>query len=137
MMPDTQRSRPVLPGASVLPPMDPDPPRPKQAEGASKKERSRGRHRGRFAVLNMFADEGARLVNTTAQACWWVLYRETKPDGIASVTHARIAECVGVSRLTVGRALRRLEEVRLMTVVRRGGLRTGAPSYRVHGTPRG
>ena len=115
--------------------MDPDPPRQKQVDGAGAKVNRQ--HRDRFGVLNAFADYGARLVDTTAQTCWWILYRETKPNGLACVSHARIAECVGVSRVTVTRALRRLEKAGLLTIVRRGGLRVGASTYRVHGTPKG
>ncbi len=94
------------------------------------------KQRGRFAVLNSFADCGARSVDTTAQACWWILYRETKPNGLARVSQARIAECVGLGRVAVNRALKRLEQAKLLTVVRRGGLHGGPSTYRVYGTPR-
>lgn len=135
---DRDHDPPILPGASVLPPMDDrqrSTPAPKQteADGDGRKPRNQG---GRFAVLNAFADCGARLVNPTAQACWWIVFRETKPDGLARVTHGRIAECIGVSDSTVKRAMRRLERAGLLTVVWRGGLRTGASTYRVHGTPK-
>ncbi len=128
------REPPTLPGASVLPPMDPAAPTPARTKRAG----SQGvrRHRDRFAVLNAFGDDGARLVDTTAQACWWIVFRETKPDGLARVAHARIAECVGTSLPTVQRAMRRLEGAKLLTVVRRGGLREGPSTYRVHGTPK-
>ena len=127
---------PILPGASVLPPIDADRARsaPRPTEGTDGK--SKRRHRDRFGVLNAFADYGARLVNPTAQACWWIVFREIKPNGLARVAHSRIAECVGVSRVTVTRALRRLERAGLVTVVRRGGWRIGPSTYRVHGTPR-
>ena len=126
-----------LPGASVLPPMDTEPDRPERGAGQQRTRKTpRRRHGDRFAVLNAFADYGARLVNTTAQACWWIVYRETKPDGLARVTQERIAECVGVKRVTVTRAVRGLERAGLLTVVRRGGLGKGPSTCRVHGVPK-
>lgn len=119
----------------VLPPMTPARPRGGHSN-AEKAESKKGRSAGRFGVLNRFADQGARLVDTTAQACWWILYRETKPDGLATISHQRIAECVGVDRKTVTRALGRLERARLLTVVRHGGWRRGPSTYRVHPTPK-
>lgn len=133
-------------GCDVLPPMTPPGDR-REAESASAQRPSarsdrpndpatKRRAAGRFGVLNRFADTGARLVDTTAQACWWILYRETKPDGLATVSHQRIAECAGVDRKTVTRALSRLESARLLTVVRHGGWRRGPSTYRVHGAPK-
>jgi len=128
----------IIPPGEVLPPMD-APPRHDEADDAQPgkpKRRKTGDTAGRFAVLNAFADAGARLVNPTAQACWWIIYRETKPDGLARVSHGRVADCIGVSRLTATRAIRRLERAGLLTVVRRGGLAGGASTYRVHSTPK-
>jgi len=111
--------------------------RDSQAEEPPKDSADRRRTRDRFGVLNAFADHGARLVNTTAQACWWILFRETKPDELATVSHQQIAERIGVSRLTVTRALHRLENAGLLTIVTRGGRSVGATVFRVHGTPKG
>ncbi len=129
----------ILPGCSVLPPMEPPSNGSQHASNGTKpKGKLNRRHTAdRFAVLNAFADCGARLVDTTAQACWWIIYRETKPDGLARVSQSRVAECVGVSRLTATRALGRLERAGLLTIVRRGGLREGTSTYRVHGMPKG
>jgi DNA-binding transcriptional ArsR family regulator len=129
-----------LHGYDVLPPMAAPTPRPdsKRTElrrEATQPDAKRAAAR-RFAILNQFADSSARLVNTTAQACWWILYRETKRDGLATITHQRIAECVGVSRQTATRALGRLERARLLTVVRRGGWQRGTSTYQVHATPK-
>jgi hypothetical protein len=126
-------------GCDVLPPMTAPTPRPEPRTESRKPAQTDAKKAaaGRFGVLNRFADTGARLVDTTAQACWWILYRETKPDGLATISHQRIAECVGVDRKTVTRALGRLEAARLLTVVRHGGWRRGASTYRVHATPKG
>lgn len=127
----------IIPGSAVLPPMAGPMPRPLANPGAPGKGKPGQRTTGdRFTVLNAFADYGARLVNPTAQACWWIIYRETKPDGLARASHGRIAGCIGVSRHTALRAMRRLERAGLLTVVKRGGLRGGASVYRVHGIPK-
>ena len=90
----------------------------------------------RFAVANAFADYGARLVDTTAQAVWWVIWRETKPDGLARVSFGRLAECTGRSRRTAVRAVGHLRKAGLLTVVRRGNLDEGPSTYRAHGVPK-
>jgi len=92
---------------------------------------------GRFQVMNDFCDHSARMVDTTAQATWMILYREVRSNGVARVSHCQIAEMIGVSRRTVVRAVQHLEDAKLVTVVHRGGLTGGTSSYRVHGTPQG
>ncbi len=130
----------ILPGCSVLPPMTPEPDRRPQAHqgaGGAKglpHDRTAG---DRFGVANAFVDFGARLVDPTAQACWWMLWRETKPDGLARVSFSRVAECVGMDRRTAIRAIGRLDKAGLLTVVRRGGMRAGSSTYRAHGIPKG
>jgi hypothetical protein len=125
----------IIPVGQEPPPLNPSTPTPRNGK-TGVKPKGKGGTRERFAVLNAFADYGARLVDTTAQACWWIVYRETKPDGLARVSHGHIAECVGLSRWAVLRAVRCLEKAGLLTVVRRGGLSGGASTYRVHGTPK-
>lgn len=92
---------------------------------------------GRFKIMNEFVDFSARLLDTTAQAAWLVLFRETKPNGIACVSHSQIAERIGASRRTVVRAVQHLKDAKLVTVVHRGGLKGGTSSYRIHGAPQG
>ncbi len=117
------------------PPIEP-PPERAQRESAAKGNRKSA---GRFAVLNSFVDRGARTVDTTAVAVWLVLYREVQPDGTATVSHARIAERLGINRLTVTRAVGRLETAGLVRVVRQGGWQRGPSTYRIRGSvkPRG
>ena len=102
---------------------------------AASKPHKRPETTGRFQTMNAFADLSARLVDTTAQACWWILFRETKSNGTATVSHEQIADRAGVARLTVTRALARLEDAKLLSVVKRGGWRNGPSTYRVHATP--
>lgn len=116
----------------------PKPPRPDShgKNGNLVKPGERRKTGERFATANGFADAGARLVDTTAQAVWWILWRDTKPDGLARTSFGRIAECVGRSRRTVIRAIGQLAEAGFLTIVRRGSLHQGASTYRVHGTPK-
>lgn len=60
---------------------------------------------------------------------WLVLYRDTKPDGVASTSQADIARRVGVTVRTVYAALKRLERCGLLVVVHRGGLNRGVSVY--------
>lgn len=129
--------RRILPGCTVLPPMDDGRRRPEPTQRDEAKGKAARRAAGdRFAVANAFADYGARLVDTTAQSCWWIVWRETKPDGLARVSFGRIAECIGMERRTAVRAVGRLTKAGLLTVVRRGGMREGPSVYRAHGVPK-
>lgn len=96
-----------------------------------------GKHGSRFQTLNTFIDESAHQVDTTAQATWFVLFRETKPNGLATVSQGQIAKCIGVTRRTVVRAMAALTEEELVEIVRRGKLNGGPSTYRVHGAPQG
>ena len=88
---------------------------------------------GRFAVLNAFVDHGARTLDTTAVAVWLVLYREVQPDGLATVSHARIAERLSIDRKTVTRAVRRLQTAGFVKIARQGGWQRGPSTYRIRG----
>jgi len=91
---------------------------------------------GRFQVLNQFVDESAKEFNTTAVAVWLVLWRETKPDGLAKVSFNQIGERLGISRRSVMRSVSLLVEAKLVKVVSRGTATGHMPStYRVFGRP--
>ncbi len=89
----------------------------------------------RFEVLSAFVDEGLKHLNPHDAVVWFVLYRDTKPDGTARTAVDDIARRGGINRRTVLRSLRRLEQRRMLQVVRRGGLNRGASSYRVFPFP--
>lgn len=89
----------------------------------------------RFAVLNGFVDVSMRTVTTTDAVVWFVLYRETKPNGVAKVSQKQIADVVGVDERTVRRAIERLRAAGLLVVSRRGGIGRGASCYRVRDAP--
>lgn len=90
----------------------------------------------RFKTMNEFADFSAKSVSTTAQAAWWILFRETKPNGLASVSFNQIADLIGLKRRAAIRAVQELEDAGLLTVVKRGSLKAGPSTYRIHGTPK-
>jgi hypothetical protein len=99
-------------------------------------EHSRSRHAGsRFRELNTFVDVVLRLLPPGAIATWLVLYRDVKPNGLASTSVNSIAERAGCNRRSVLRMLRRLELSGFIEVVRRGSLNHGCSVYRVHAIP--
>lgn len=106
---------------------------------ASKQATSRSAQTGRFQVINSFFDDSARLVSTTAQSAWTVLWRDVKKNGLASMSQSQIAEKMGKSPRTVQRALKELEQAGLITVVKRGYAKrdgtTLSSIYRVHSKP--
>ena len=66
------------------------------------------------------------------RAVWLILWRDTKPNGLAGTSQMSIARRAGVSDRAVRSALRRLEREGLVSIVHRGSLRAGASIYRVH-----
>jgi hypothetical protein len=68
-------------------------------------------------------------------AVWLVLFRDTKPSGIARASVDDIARRGGIGRRTVLRSLRRLEELRMLRVVNQGGLNRGPSAYRIFPFP--
>jgi hypothetical protein len=89
----------------------------------------------RFQILNAFVDEGMSKLSPHEAVVWFVLYRDTKPDGTARTAVDDIARRAGIGRRTVLRALKTLERLRMVKIVRRGGLNRGASSYRVFPFP--
>jgi hypothetical protein len=134
---------PKLTGCQVLPPMHAKPKRlanghsNAEASGATsgKSDGKPSRNRGRWQALNHFADCTMAPLSRGEIAVWLILYRDTKPNGLARVSQADLARRAGADDRTVRRALRRLTKAKLLSVVRRGGLRRGPSTYRVHAYP--
>lgn len=120
----------IIPVGQELPPIEPRQPRPGlPAQNQPKRPvRIAG---GRFGVLNRFVDLTLRRIGPTPAAVWLVLFRDTKPDGTARTGQEDIAKRIGKSVRTVYDALRRLEKLGLLIVVRRGRVNTGPTVYRV------
>lgn len=90
----------------------------------------------RFQSVNAFLDVTAKDLDRAELLVWLLLWRDTKPDGLARTSQADMARRAGVSDRTVRRALRRLDRLGLLVVVRRGALRGGPSVYRVRPTLR-
>lgn len=113
-----------LPGATMLPPMDPTP-APKPA--------ARKRSTGRFAEINGFIDRTLATLTPSAVAVWLILWRDTKPNGFARTGQTDLARRAGCDTRTVRRALAGLEAAGLLKVVRQGRIGSGPSTYRVRG----
>jgi hypothetical protein len=104
-----------------------------QPSPASRAGANSARHADRFASINTFADCSLRRLGRAELAVWLLLWRDTKPDGVARSAQADLARRAGVNPRTVGRALLKLRTAGLIEVVARGGLGRGPSSYRVRG----
>lgn len=87
----------------------------------------------RFAVINAFVDVSMQTVKPIDAAVWLVLWRDTKPNGVAKMSQKQIADAVGVDERTVRRAIDHLRGAGLVDVAKRGGIGRGASTYRVRG----
>jgi hypothetical protein len=85
----------------------------------------------RFAVVNSFLDFTAGGLSRAAALTWLVLWRDTKPDGVARTSQADLARRIGANPSTVKRAVAALVKAGLLAVVYRGSLRRGPSAYRV------
>ena len=127
----------ALPAGAVLPPLVPAKPskgastRPATSKGRKRPAKGRQRHGGRFAVLNAFIDVHMGKLSRAPAMAWLVLYRDTKPDGLARTAITDLARRVECDRRSVLRALRVLIDAGLLEVVRRGGFGRGVSAYRV------
>jgi len=128
---------PILPGCSVLPPMEPRPPRPIRldaTEGNGERTRKGSGKRTaagqRFKVVNTFVDFTLRTLRRNEIAVWLILWRDTR-DGISRTSQTDIARRAGVTKRTVVRTIGRLELKGLLRIIRRGGINSGPSTYRV------
>lgn len=122
-----------LDGCAVLPPMEPRP-RPLDTAQGNPAKRPAGRKAtgNRFGVLNAFADYSMANLDRAEVVVWLLLYRDTKPNGLARTSQADLARRAGTAERTIGRAIGKLRKAGLLTVVRRGALSRGPSTYRVY-----
>ena len=122
---------PVLPGCSVLPPMNPRPPRPASATGkAGDPPKRTAATSNRFGEINAFVDFTLGSLTPSEVATWIVLWRDTK-NGTARTSAADIARRIGTSRRAVTDALAKLRKRGLLMIVHHGGINRGMNVYRV------
>jgi hypothetical protein len=105
--------------------------RPRRNEKANKPKGKRT-SAGRFQCINAFIDATMGTLTPAERAAWFILWRDTKPSGLAETSQANMARRAGVSDRAIRAALRQLEQRGLVTVVHRGSLRRGPSIYRVH-----
>ncbi|VTR92752.1 Similar to transcriptional regulator OS=Rhodopirellula baltica (strain SH1) GN=RB12209 PE=4 SV=1 [Gemmata massiliana] len=118
------RAADSLRGATMLPPVAPAP--------GTKPKRTRATH-GRFVEINGFIDYTLAGLTPSAVAVWLILWRDTKPNGLARTGQADLARRAGVTERAVRKALAELDMAKLVKVVRRGRAGTGPSTYRVRG----
>src|SRR5262249_20227335 len=118
--------------------------RPEEANvPANLAELARPRHKGeatsakgktgnRFQIVNAFADHTLAGLSRAELAVWVLLWRDTRPDGLARTAQTDLARRAGVNDRTVKRAVRSLQQAGLVTVVHRGSLFRGPSTYRVN-----
>lgn len=90
----------------------------------------------RFATINIFVDVTMRELSDRAALAWFVLWRDTKPNGLARTAVADLARRMGCSLSKAKRALAELRTHNLIDVPIRGGLGRGPSSYRLAGSRR-
>lgn len=130
----TDNGRPrVLENCDVLPALDDSPsatprePKPSTRRKAKEKRSSAGR----FQSINAFIDVTMAGLTPAARSVWLILWRDTKPTGLAQTSQESLARRAGVTDRAVRTALQLLVSAGLLTVVHRGSLRAGASIYRV------
>ena len=143
----------IIPPGSVLPPLRPgsesergstEPPRPderrseparatKTALTSAKKTNKTAKSAQRFQTINDFVDLSMRGLTGAAATAWMVLWRDTKPNGLAKTAISDLARRMGCSKATAKRAVRELKAAGLLDVLVLGGLGRGASVYRVVG----
>lgn len=110
----------ILPGCKVLPPMNPPRPRTASTNDKAEKPKRTKETAGRFAVINAFADVTLAELDRSEIAVWFLLWRDTKPDGLAKTSQADLARRAGVTERTARRAVGSLQRAKLLTVTYRG-----------------
>ena len=123
---------PVLPGCSVLPPMEP--PRPRQASTANSKRSGKPKRTAatsnRFGELNAFVDCSMTDLSRAEALTWLVLWRDTK-NGTVRTALTDIARRIGASKRAAVDAVAGLVKRGLVSRIHRGGMNRGVSVYRV------
>lgn len=108
------------------------PNRPPPSRGSPKGKRS---SKGRFECINAFLDVTLAGLDRAELATWLILWRDTKPDGLARTSQSDLARWAGCAPPSVRRALTALSAAGHVTVVRQGGLHRGLSVYRLAPLP--
>ncbi len=125
---------PMLDGCKVLSPLETSGGQERRRRTTRTDAKTAGR---RFQAVNAFADFTLAALSRAEIAVWLLLWRDTKPDGLARTSQADLARRAGIAERTVRRAIESLRTAGLVTLVYRGGLRRGSSTYRVHALAEG
>lgn len=93
---------------------------PSAKMGQQKKNTARRWSLERFKVLNGLVDLGLRGLTRSELAIWLIVYRNTRPNGLARVSLSELAHRGGMSRRQATRALGALVDRGVVHVIRRG-----------------
>jgi hypothetical protein len=110
---------------------EPLPAEPKRSNKPKNSKRIPAAAAGRFATLNQFLDFTLRDLTAAETAVWLLVFRDTKPNGLARVGQDDLSKRSGVSTRAVRSAIVALQERGLLVVVKRGRLQSGPSTYRV------
>lgn len=119
----------ILQVGEELPPMEFDSP---LNAGKASKAKGKNSSRGRFKCINDFCDGALAGLGRAELATWFLLWRDTKPIGLARTPQSDLARRAGCDPRTIRRALVKLVKYGLVRVVRRGGLPLRLSIYRVY-----
>ncbi|MFM8282788.1 MAG: helix-turn-helix domain-containing protein [Planctomycetaceae bacterium] len=108
---------------------------PRSGRSGATKQRPPSDSRGRFKDINDFVDKTMRTLPDRAARAWFVLWRDTKPDGLARTSQSDLARRMGVSPDTAKRAIKDLKTAKLIDVVLPGSIARGPSVYRLKPTP--
>ena len=117
--------------------LDPIQSEPAPSKPTAKKATKR---KDRFAEINAFVDVTMWDL-TRAELCvwlilwrdWLILWRDKKPDGLVKTSQADLARRGGMSLRAAKQAVRKLEALQLLRVVRKGGIGRGPNTYQIRG----
>jgi hypothetical protein len=104
-------------------------------EPTARRKTTKRQSRLRFETLNAFVDTGMAELSRAELAVWFILFRDTKRDGVARASLDDLARRGGMNRQTASRAVGRLARRKMLQVIRRGGLNCGPSVYRVYPFP--
>lgn len=104
---------------------------PRSASKAPSRSAGANPSLNRFCDLNAFVDATMRGLSGTAVKIWLALFRDTKPNGLASSSDKSLAERCGVSTRRIRKVRHELVACGLIRIVRRGRLNRGVSVYQV------
>jgi hypothetical protein len=119
---------PTIPFGNELPILD-ESNKQSRCKAKGKHNSEKARTGGRFQTINAFVDFTLASLTPAEISVWLVLWRDTKPSGVAGTGQTDLARRAGISDRSVRTAIKLLESKGLLEVVKRGGLRRGVSVY--------